>query len=136
MTDAVLPLRAAIQARLASDAGLAAKIGPGRVHDEAPRATTGVYVVHGDVEAQDWSTGSDAGCEQDVSLVVWAGQSASSRQALEVAAIVVTALHDAPLALAGHRLVNLRWRSSRLARDGRTGRAFVTIRLRAVTEAI
>lgn len=136
MSDATLPLRAAIQAHLASHAGLTAAIGADRVFDEAPRAANGIYVVHGDVEAQDWSTGSDAGCEQDLGLFVWAGQSSTARQALEAAAIIVGTLHDAELALDGHRLINLRWRSSRLARDARTGLGFVTIRLRAVTEAI
>lgn len=135
MSDATLPLRVAIQAYLSDHAGLTAAIGAGRVYDEAPRATSGIYVVHGEVEAQDWSTGSDGGCEQDLGLVVWAGQSSSARQALDAAAIISGALHDAALTLAGHRLINLRWRSSRLARDARTGLAFVTIRLRAVTEA-
>jgi hypothetical protein len=105
MSDAILALRAAIQTRLAADADLTALIGAGRVHDEAPRAASGVYVVHGEVDARDWSTGSDKGCEQDVLLI-------------------------------GHRLVNLRGQSSRLARESRTGLASVTIRLRAVTETL
>jgi hypothetical protein len=79
MSDAILPLRAAIQALLDRDPALAALIGPGRVFDEAPRAARGVYIVHGEVEARDWSTGSGSGCEQDVSLVVWAGESSSVR---------------------------------------------------------
>jgi hypothetical protein len=136
MSDAILSLRAAIQARLETDAGLSALIGPGRIHDEAPRAASGVYVVHGDVEARDWSTGSDRGCEQDFGLTVWAGESSSSRRALEAAALIVQALDDAPLAPAAHALVNLRWNSTRLARDGATGLAFVAIRFRAVTETL
>lgn len=134
MSASVLALRAAIQSRLQEDAALTALIGPGRIHDEAPRAMRGLYIVHGDVEARDWSTGSDSGCEQDLGLVLWAGESSSARKALEAAALVVTSLDDAPLAPAGHRLVNLRWRSSRLARDGATGLACVTLRFRAVTE--
>lgn len=136
MSDAILSLRAAIQARLEADANLGALIGPGRIHDEAPRAASGTYVVHGDVEARDWSTGSDRGCEQDLGLTVWAGESSSSRRALEAAALVVAALDEAALAPIGHRLVNLRWGSSRLARDGATGLAFVAIRFRAVTETV
>lgn len=136
MSDAILSLRAAIQARLEADAELAALIGAGRIHDEAPRAASGVYIVHGDVEALDWSTGSDRGCEQDLGLTVWAGESGSSRLALEAAAHAVALLDEASLTLVGHRLVNLRWRSSRLSRDGATGLAFVAIRFRAVTEAL
>ena len=136
MSDAILALRAAIQARLMDDAALTALIGPDRIHDEAPRAARGLYVVHGEVEARDWSTGSDHGCEQELALVVWAAQSASSRQALEAAGLIVRSLDDAELALDGHALVNLRWLSSRLAREPRNGLAFVTIRFRAVTETL
>jgi hypothetical protein len=136
MSDAILPLRAAVQAALEADVGLTALIGPGRIHDEAPRGANGVYAVHGEVEARDWSTGSERGCEQDFGLTVWAGESGSSRLALEAAARIVTVLDEAMPALAGHRIVNLRWRSSRLARDGATGLAFVVLRFRAVTEAL
>lgn len=136
MSDAILPLRAAVQATLSADAGLTALIGPGRIHDEAPRGASGVYVVHADVEARDWSTGSERGCEQDFGLTVWAGESGSSRLALEAAARVAAVLDEATPAVSGHRLVNLRWRSSRLARDGATGLAFVALRFRAVTEAL
>lgn len=136
MSDAILAMRAAIQTRLAADAALTALIGPGRVHDEAPRAARGLYVVHGEVDARDWSTGSDRGCEQELALVVWAAQSGSSRQALEAARLIVGALDDAELAPEGHTLVNLRWLSSRLAREPRNGLSFVTIRFRAVTETL
>jgi hypothetical protein len=136
MSDAIPALRGAIQARLAADPALSALIGAGRIHDEAPRAVRGVYVVHGEVDARDWSTGSDGGCEQDIALIVWAGESSSAKQALEAAALIVKALDDAPLPLSGHRLINLKWQSSRLAREARTGLAFVTTRFRAVTETL
>ncbi len=136
MSDAVLALRAAVQARLAADAPLTALIGPDRVFDEAPRALRGLYVVHGEVEARDWSAGAERGCEQDFSLVVWAAQSGSARQALEAAGLIVAALDEADLGLAGHSLVNLRWLSSRLAREPRGGLPSVTIRFRAATEPL
>ncbi|WP_332698412.1 DUF3168 domain-containing protein [Bosea sp. (in: a-proteobacteria)] len=136
MSGAVLALRRAVQAHLAADAGLVALIGAGRLHEEPPRAAKGIYLVHGEVEADDWSTGSDSGCEQRFGLVVWAGESASSRRALEVAAAVVTALNGAPLPLDGHRLINLTWLASRLARDARSQLPTVTLRFRAVTETL
>ena len=136
MSGAVLSLRRAVQAHLAADAGLTALIGAGRLHEEPPRAAKGVYLVHGEVEADDWSTGSDSGCEQRFGLVVWAGESASARQALEAAAAVVASLNSAPLGLDGHRLINLTWLSSRLARDARSQLPTVTLRFRAVTETL
>ncbi|MBD3844537.1 DUF3168 domain-containing protein [Bosea sp. SSUT16] len=136
MSDAILALRAAIQARLAADAPLIALIGPDRIFDEAPRAARGLYVVHGDVEARDWSAGGERGCEQELTLIVWAAQSGSARQALEAARLIVMALDDADLPLDGHSLVNLRWLSSRLAREPRGGLPNVTIRFRAATEPL
>ncbi len=136
MSDAILPLRRAIHAHLSSDAGLTALIGAGRIHDEPPRAASGLYVVHGEVSAEDWSTGSDRGCEQKLSLVVWAGESGSSRKALEAATRIVVSLEGAALAPEGHRLVNLRWLSSKLARDPKTHLSTVTLTFRAVTEAL
>jgi hypothetical protein len=136
MSDAILALRAAVQARLAADTALTTLIGPGRIFDEAPRAARGLYVVHGEVEARDWSTGSDRGCEQEFALVVWAAQSGSSRQALEASGLIVAALDQVDLTLDGHALINLRWLSSRLARETRNGLPQVTIRFRAATETL
>lgn len=137
MSDAILPLRRAIHTHLAADAGLTALIGAGRIHDEPPRALNGLYVVHGEVAAEDWSTGSDRGCEQKFSLVVWAGESASSsRKALEAGARIVTSLDGAALTLEGHRLINLGWLASKLARDPKTHLPMVTLTFRAVTEAL
>lgn len=134
MTGAILSLRAAVQARLGADAALTALIGAGRIFDEPPRGLAGLYVVHGDVEARDGSTGTEAGCEQEFSLIVWAGQSGSSRQALEAARLIVAVLDEAALQPAGHVLVDLRWLSTRLARDPRSGLPNLTLRFRAVTE--
>jgi hypothetical protein len=136
VSDPILALRAAVQARLAADAALAAMIGPDRVFDEAPRAASGLYVVHGEVEARDWSTGCGRGCEQEFMLVVWAAESGSSRRALEAAGLIVAALDEADLALDGHALINLRWLTSRLAREARKGLPSVAIRFRAVTETL
>lgn len=136
MSGAILALRSAIQNHLTRHAGLVALIGAGRIYDEAPRAARGIYVTHGEVEAEDWSTGSESGCEQRFSLVVWSAEGTSSRRALEAAAIIAEALDEAPLSLQGHRLINLGWRSTRLARDGATKLAAVTVRFRAVTEPL
>lgn len=136
MSDAILALRAAIQARLAAETALIGLIGPDRIFEEAPRAMRGLYVVHGEVEARDWSAGAERGCEQECTLVVWAAQSSSARQALEATGLIVAALDEADLALDGHSLVNLRWLSSRLAREPRSGLPNVTIRFRAATEPL
>jgi hypothetical protein len=53
-----------------------------------------------------------------------------------VAAAIVASLNSAPLGLDGHRLINLTWLSSRLARDARSQLPTVTLRFRAVTETL
>ena len=136
MSEAILALRAAIHARLAADGPLTALIGSGRIYEQPPRAAKGVYIVHGETEARDWSTGDSGGCELDVSLAVWAAEPSSARAALDAGAAVVRALEGADLTLSGHRLVLLRWLSSRLARDRRSDLPFVTVRLRALTELL
>lgn len=134
MSDAILALRKAVHALLSADAGLTTLLGGARIHDEPPRAARGVYVVFGDVEALDWSTGSDRGCEQSLRLVVWAGDSASAVKVLEAGARIEALLHEAAPTLAGHRLINLRGTASAMARDDKTGLQRLTLTFRAVTE--
>ena len=63
----------------------------------------------------------------------WA-RAGSARSALLAAERLAALLHDAPLALEGHRLVNLRVTATEVDRDRETNLARVTLRLRAVTE--
>jgi hypothetical protein len=136
MMGAVLALRLAVQAHLAADATLAALIGGPRIHDEPPRAAAGPYVVHGEADARDWSTGSDAGCEQTFQLVVWAGKPGATAEALAASARIGALLHEAVLTLVGHRLINLRQTSAQVRRDGKSALSRVTLSFRAVTEPL
>ena len=132
----ILALRAAILARAAADPELVALMGGAlRLYDEPPRAAEPVYAVFGEVAAQDWSTDLDRGHEQDLSLVVWSREG-SARSGLAAAERLSALLDGAVLALAGHRLVNLRVTRIASSRDERAGLARVTVRLRAVTEAL
>ena len=136
MMDAVIAVRRAIQARLVADTGLLALLGGARIHDEPPRGASGIHVIHGDVDARDWSTGTDLGCVQTIDLVVWAGKGSETGAALTVAGHVAAVLHDAPLAIAGHRLINIRQTGLDARRDAKTGLSRITVRLRCVTEQI
>ena len=135
MTSPILALRAAILAAAQGDLELQTLMGGTvRLYDEPPRAAEPVYAVFGDASARDWSTGSDRGHEHDAAVTVWAREG-SARSALLVADRLAALLDGAALALAGHRLVNLRVGEIEARRDGDTGLARVTLRLRAVTEA-
>lgn len=136
MMDAVIAVRRAIQARLVADAALVALLGGPRIHDEPPRAATGPYVVYGDVDARDWSSSTELGCEQSIELIIWAPRSAETSVALTIAGRVGLALHDAPLALTGHRLVQIRQTGLDVRRDPKTGLSRAIVRLRCITDQL
>jgi hypothetical protein len=134
MTSPILALRAAVLARLQGDAELAGLMGGTvRVHDEPPRAAEPVYALFGDAVARD-ASGDGGRChEQDAAIAVWA-RPGGARTALLAAERMASLLDDAALALDGHRLVNLRIVAIEATRDGPSGLARATLRLRAVTE--
>jgi hypothetical protein len=134
MTSPILALRRAILEAASGDAELMALMGGTlRLYDEPPRNAEPVYALFGDVTAQDWSTDTDRGHEQDLTIVVWS-ERGSARTGLSAAERFAALLDDAPLILDGHRLVNLRVSEIASARDKDTQLARVTLHLRAVTE--
>jgi len=134
MTSPVLALRRAILNAAGADERLTSLMGGSlRLHDEPPRGTEPVYALFGDVTAKDWSTDFDRGHEQDFVIAVWA-ERGSAGTALTVAERLAAILDDAPLALDGHRLVNLRVTEIASRRDRDTQLLRVSLRLRAVTE--
>jgi Protein of unknown function (DUF3168) len=130
----ILALRAAILARLSADAELASLMGGTvRLHDEAPRAAEPVYAVFGEAAARDASSDLGEGHEHTAAVVVWA-KPGSAKSALAAAERMAALLHDAPLALSGHRLVLLRVAGIECDRDEKANLARATLRLRALTE--
>ncbi len=135
MTNPILPLKAAIRAVLISDPALLAVLGGARVYDETPRNTPFPFVTFGVFTANDNSTSSDRGHETKLELDVWS-RNGSTKQPLLIANRIEELLHDQPLTLVGHHLVNNQIIDSdtTLERDGETIR--VTLRFRAVTEVL
>ena len=127
------PLQQSLFAVLSADAALTALIGAGRVFDDVPQASPLPYVTLGPVTAQDWSTGSEDGTEHLLTVHVWS-RARGKKQAHEVLGAIRAALHDQPLSLSGHRLINLRHERSDIRRtpDGEAIQG--TARFRAVTE--
>ena len=134
MTSPVLALRAAILARCKVDPTLAGLMGGQvRLADEPPRGAVPVYALFAEQEARDWSTSSDRGHEHLLALAVWAAPG-SAASAIAAADRIATLLDDAPLTLAGHRLVQLGVTARESARDDETGLTRAIVRLRATTE--
>ena len=133
MSSAGFALQKAIFEKLTSDAPTLAALGGPRVYDDAPARTEFPFVTFGQSSERDWSTGSDEGYEHLVTLHVWS-RARGRREAEQVIAAARAALHDQDLALAGHRLINLRHEFSEARRDS-DGETFHGIaRFRAVTE--
>lgn len=130
-----LALRAAIHAALVTDAALVALIGAPRIHDVPPGDADFPFVTLGEAVVADWSTATEAGTEQALTLHVFS-RSGGRAEAFTIAARLQAVLHDAALALEGHRLANLRATTAEVRResDGRTFHALV--RFRAVTEPV
>jgi hypothetical protein len=121
-------LQQSVFAALSADSALT-----GRIFDDVPQGTPLPYVTLGQLTTQDWSTGGEDGAEHVFLVHVWS-EAAGKKQAHELLGAIRAALHDQPLAVAGHRLVNLRHERSEIRRtsDGVHG----TARFRAVTEPL
>ncbi len=133
MNAAALALKAAIHARLATDAALLALIPATRLLDRAPQGTPMPFLLHGPVRSEDLSTGAERLAEHLLTLEVWA-DAAGQKQALTVAERIEALLDDQPLALTGVTLVSLTLRSTRLRREARARAVVAEMVFRAVTE--
>ena len=133
--DAIIALRRALRVALVANGPLTARLGGPEIYDEAPRNTTPPYVAFGDVRSRDWSTVSDSGAEHSFAIDVWS-QHHGVNEALEIAALVASALETTTPVLAGHRLISMFPQSveSRRENGGRYTRARQIFR--AVTEKI
>jgi hypothetical protein len=125
-------LQKAIFDALGANAALTALIGT-RILDHAPANVAFPYITFGRTSVYDWSTGTESGTEQLFTLHVWS-KGKGKKEALEIMDLAREALHDAPLDLDGHRLVNMRLEFSEARYDDRSEAHHGLLRFRAVTE--
>jgi len=135
MSDHAGALRAAIFQALAADSALVAMLGGARIHDAPPPNAVFPYVTLGETRLIAAFADEVPLIEHQLTLHAWSRQG-GHREAQAIAAALLAALDDAPLAPAGHRLVNLRFALADIRReaDGRTYHA--AVRFRAVTEPL
>lgn len=131
--SAASALQKAIFTRLSGDAALVAFVGANGVTDRRIDAPASPLVVIAGIDSFDHSTASEAGEAHQVTLEVWSG-AAGHREAQAIAALVRDALHDAALALDGHRLVLFFHRDTRVRRAEKSRFHRAEMRFRAVTE--
>ena len=79
-TAASAALRAAVHDALAADAALTALLGGPKVYDEPPRAAAFPYVTLGEARIADFSTGTRAGEEHQLTLHAWSRQGGHARR--------------------------------------------------------
>lgn len=126
-------LLAAIHTRLTGDADLADLIGPAGVRDRLLPRPALPCIVFGDMETRDYSTATEVGEEHRLTLEVWS-DSEGRREADAIADRVQVLLHDAPLVLASHELVNLMHIRTRTRRQPKSRLFSAELQFRAVTE--
>ncbi len=135
MTGSSLALQQAVVAALSADSGLLAALGGPRLYDDTPQPPSFPYVTIGQTTIRA-SDGDLAPADEHIfTLHVWS-RAKGRREALAIIGELCRALHDQPLPLTGHRLVNLRhdFSEARRERDGDTIHGIA--RFRAVTEPL
>jgi hypothetical protein len=125
-------LQRGVYQALAGSSDLTTLLGA-RIYDDAPQAAAFPFVTLGQSVIRDWSTGTEDGAEHNLTLHVWS-RGGGKKETLEIIQTIKAVLHDQPLLLADHHLINLRheFSEARLDPDGDTLHGIV--RYRAVTE--
>ena len=133
MTTESLALQHSIYRTLSNATALTSLLGGAGIYSKAPQGQALPYMTLGQTVNLDWSTGTDDGTKHDLTLHVWTS-AGSAEEVQEIIEAVKTLLHDQPLSLDEHYLVNLRheFAEARIDPDGETMHGIV--RYRAVTE--
>ncbi len=126
-------LQQSIFAALTADAALTALLGAGRILDDVPQGTALPYVTLGQTALRDASTSTEDATEHSLTVHVWS-DARGKKETHAILAAIRSALHDQPLALVGHRLVNLRHELSEVRRDPDGATLHGLARFRALTE--
>lgn len=135
MTSASLDLQKGIYSALSASPSVTSLLGGARIYDDVPRDAAFPYVTLGQTTVRDWSTGSEDGHEHLLTLHVWS-RAVGRKETHEIIAAIESVLHDAPLGLSAHRLINLRHEFSDARRDPDGETYHGVVRYRAITEPI
>lgn len=126
-------LMLAIHARLSTDAGLLAMLGPDGIRDRLLPRPALPCIVYGRLDTSDLSTDTEPGEEHKLTIEVWS-DGEGRRQAQEIGDRVEAILENGNLTLDGATLVSL-FRTGTLSRREPKTRYFLSeLRFRAVTE--
>jgi hypothetical protein len=133
MTAAAADLQKALFGALAGNTALVSALGGAKIFDHAPANIAFPYVTFGRTSIYDWSTGTESGTEQLLTLHAWS-KARGKKETLDIMECVRAALDQAPLDLDDHHLVNLRLEYSEARHDDDLDVHHGMLRFRAVTE--
>ncbi|MFM9943207.1 MAG: DUF3168 domain-containing protein [Hyphomicrobiaceae bacterium] len=135
MPSSAWSLQQAIYTTVTTDPDLLALLGTPRIYDDVSQSAPHPYLTLGQSITRDWSSVGDTGEEHLLTLHVWS-RASGRKETHQIMSALRDALHDRPLTLTSHRLVNLRHEFSDARRepDGETYHGVV--HLRAVTEPL
>ena len=134
MTSAAADLQKSLYAALAGDPGIVAALGGAKIYDHAPAGVSFPYITFGRTGIYDWSTDSEGGTEQLITLHVWS-KAKGKEETLAIMELARERLGQ-PLTLESNHLVNLRLDYAEARYDDDVTVHHGLLRLRAVTEAI
>jgi hypothetical protein len=135
MTAASWALQRSIYQTLSGSPELTSLLGGDRIYSDAPQAAPLPYISLGQTVNLDWSTGTEDGTEHSLTLHVWS-RADSAAEVHEIMQVIRTLLHDKPLLLDDHYLVNLRHEFTEARRDPDGETMHGIVRYRAVTEPV
>jgi hypothetical protein len=128
-------LLASMRAAMLAHADVLAQLGdPARIYDDPPPDPVFPYVTLGRVESRAADASASDAIEHSVTLHVWSRHGGRA-EALEVIAALRAALHNAPLSIAGRKLVLLFATFADVFRSGDGRTTHGVLRLRAITES-
>jgi hypothetical protein len=133
MTAPAADLQKALFEALADDASLSAALGGAKIFDHAPADVRFPYVTFGKTSIYDWSTSTETGTEQLLTLHIWS-KARGRKETLDLMQIVKARLDDATLGLGAHHLVNLSFRTGEASYDSDLSVHHGLLRFRAVIE--
>jgi hypothetical protein len=128
-------LQRGIYHALASSSELTTLLGGARIYNDAPQAAPFPFITLGQTVNLEWSTGTEDGAEHSLTLHVWS-RAGGAKEVHEIIQVIRLVLHNQPLTLDDHYLVNLRheFTEARIDPGGETMHGIV--RYRAVTKPL
>ncbi len=135
MPSSAHALQQSIFSTLGAEPSIVALLGEPRIYDQVPQPAAYPYVSFGQSIIRDASTSTDLSDEHMLTLHIWS-RAEGRKETHELIDAVRSALHDRPLTLVGHRLINLRHEFSEARREPDGDTIHGLVRLRAVTEPL